>query len=239
MMYFNNKNDEKRRIMSEYEIANIVFGSINSLFIIIGSLSIVFMKKQIKMAAESFEAEREEKKREKTVDIIHTWTNDLKKEARLVEELLDGFTKNQCKSIYEYRPFDVDKEVFLRIIEICFFGKSEAIDTSKMDNVYRVANNKYTVKGAILTELRWLITSYLNSLEVVALSWQQGLVDRDTLCEQYSFLVYNGRKTMEKYRCVAGNGASYPAIEAFCAAINEYISSRRRPKPKSDIHLTK
>ena len=221
--------------MSKYEIASIVIGCLNLLFVIFGSISIGLLFKQVKLDADGYDAEREENVRLNTVNVIHTWTAELKKESRLVEEFVDTCDEQTCKDIYNCKPFQVDRNKFNMILQICFIDHFNMINNEYIEDNYKIGN-KYVVKDFVLSELRWHITSYLNSLEVVAISWQQGLVDRDVLFDQFSFLVANGRNTMEKYRKIAGNGDSYPAIEAFCKAIkNSRVPRHDSANPKKGL----
>lgn len=219
--------------MTNYEIANIIIGCINLVFLFISTISILLLYKQVKIEYDNYDANREEKVRAKTVEVIHTWTCELKKESRLVEELVESFDEKICKNIYNCKSFTVDKKTFNLILQICFFERLDMLNNDYIEKNYKTHDNKYKVDGFVLTELRWHITSYLNSLEVVAISWQQGLIDKEVLFDQFSFLIANGRNTMERYRKIAGNGNSYPAIEAFCKAM------RKSREPKHDSALPK
>lgn len=221
--------------MTLYEIISIVISILALITSIISATSILFLYKQIKIETVSYDASREENIREKTVSVIYNWTSEVRKETRLVEDLVSKFNESECWSIYNFTAFCVDKETYYEILQICLLDDYEMIN-----NLYKSSSqkddNKYEISGFILSELRWQITSYLNSLEVVAISWQQGLVDRNVLIDQFSFLACNGRNAMENYRKIAGNGASYPALEVFCKEINKQNSLKHgSAQPKSEI----
>ena len=221
--------------MTSYEIGSIVLGTISLVFSIISATSILLLYRQHKLETENYDATREENIREKTVSVIHTWTSELRKESRLVEDLVCILDETICQKIYSFTTFNVDKATNNKILQICFLDHYEKINEEYIEKSKK-SDNQYEVSGFILSELRWHITSYLNSLEVVAISWQQGLVDRNVLIDQFSFLVSNGRNAMEKYRKIAGNGNSYPALEAFCKDIKKQLSSKHNSmQPKSEI----
>lgn len=221
--------------MTLYEIATVVIGVISLIISIISTISILLLYKQHKLEVKNYNATREENIREKTVSVIHTWSSELKKQYRLVEDLICMLNETECEKIYSFTKFDVDKAKFKKILQICFLDNSDRIDEEYIKKSKK-ENNQYEVNEFTLIELRWYITSYLNSLEVVAISWQQGLVDRNVLIEQFSFLVTNGRNAMEKYRKIAGNGNSYPALEAFCKDITNQLASKQNcMQPKSEL----
>ena len=225
--------------MTVYEIISTVISVFALIASIVSATSICFLYKQVKIDAENYDANREENIREKTVDVIHTWTSELRKESRLVEDLIRELDESKCRKIYNFNPFCVDKTTYKKILQICFLDNYEKINEDYIKDAYK-KENLYEVNGFILSELRWQITYYLNSLEVVAISWQQGLVDRNVLIDQFSFLVSNGRNSMEKYRKIAGNGNSYPAIEAFCKEIKKQMSpTHKSSHPKEDIKRNK
>ena len=87
--------------------------------------------------------------------------------------------------------------------------------------------SSYTVDGKILTELRWHVITYLNTLETIMISWQLGIVDRDTIEEQFQF-VNDPLKgsTLSEFRHTAGG---FPAIEAF---IDKIKTPGSKPKSK-------
>lgn len=221
--------------MSNYELVDIIIGSINLLLVLFASISLGLVYRQVKLETENYDAEREESIRAKTVEVIHTWTSELRKESRLVEDFVHNCDEQTCRNIYNYRSFKVEKKRFIQILQICFIDHLDMLNNESIEKNYR-KGDLYVVKDFVLSELRWHITSYLNSLEVVAISWQQGLVDREVLCDQFSFLVANGRNTMENYRKIAGDGDSYPATEAFCKAIKEKTDRTHYcAKPKKEL----
>lgn len=82
--------------------------------------------------------------------------------------------------------------------------------------------------GKILTELRWHVVTYLNTLETIMVSWDLGIVDRTTIEEQFAFVRDTSRgATLSQFRHVAG---AYPLIEKFIDNTKEKSSA-----PKSEL----
>ena len=89
----------------------------------------------------------------------------------------------------------------------------------------------YLVEGYRLNELRGNVTKYLNNLEIMALAWQQAIVDRDAIEEQFSFLHNPGKKSaLDNYRKIAGGGKSYPMTSEFYEQIKQNYSKRVKRK---------
>lgn len=79
----------------------------------------------------------------------------------------------------------------------------------------KTVDNK--VDGKILTELRWHVIAYLNTLETVLTAWDLGIVDRKTVEEQFAFLKDTSKGvTLTLFRNIAGG---YPVIEKFINTI--------------------
>lgn len=177
----------------------------------------------------------EEQRRIQTLNIIANWNNSLKRETRLAEKIVEKFTEQQCKNLYDYNPFYVDKKTHDMICQMCP-ERSEDCKISENDkNCTACKKNdkgEYLIAGIQLTELRGHVTNYLNNLEIVALAWLQAIADKDTLILQFSYLYTPGTKSaLKTYRTIAGNGNSYPALSDFYEEI-EKSNTRRTPMKK-------
>ncbi len=84
--------------------------------------------------------------------------------------------------------------------------------------------------------LRWYIMHYLNNLECVLLQCKNGSVDVDVFYEQfrYQYNTRDGVMALKEFREVAGGIESYPAIEWFCANLEERAKEKILEKEKVD-----
>lgn len=150
----------------------------------------------------------EEKRRLKTVELMMEWSKSLKRETSFAETVVEGLNHNQSKCLFEKRPFDVDRQTMQMILEICPEFQSDYDMSSQI--------HTFQVKDMLLAQLRWYVISYLNMLETIMIALKMGIVDSDTIYQQYSYL-YNEEKgwnVLRDFRMAAGKNA-YPNIEAF------------------------
>ena len=216
--------------MTGYEIASLVIQGIG-LFSVAGlifqirqsKVEIKQAKEQLHHSIEQEKAQHEEQRRMQTVKVIYDWNAALKKETRLAEKIVEKFDENQCIKLYGYLEFYVNEEIHKMLCQMC---SERCSDGKKCQGT----NGKYKVSNEQLTDLRGHVTNYLNNLEIVALAWQQGIVDRAALEQQFAFLYTPGSKSaLANYRKIAGGGLSYPAIEAL------YKKVESNQKPHVDI----
>jgi hypothetical protein len=230
--------------MTAAEIWNIVVGAVTafaSLFII---LELVQMKKQTKInfmqlqqMQEQTKLDADKLKREKTVDVMIEWAKSLEKETSFAEKIVKNFSKEQCKSLYNFQDFEVTgKELCEKLCIIC--PDKDNVRCLKCKQNLELSN-KITIEGYHIFILRWLIIKYLNSLEVIMIAWQQGIVDSDIIEQEFAFLVNDGEGELKNFRQIAGGGASYPIIETFCDKLIEKNKHKTTAKLKNDINVTK
>ena len=216
--------------MTAYEVGSLIMQGIG--LISVGGLlyqikqANVNMKQtklQLQQSADQEKAQHEEQRRLQTVKVIYDWNMALKKETRLAEKIVEKLDDNQCVKLYNYMEFVVAEDTHKMMCQMC----SQPCGTN---DKCKTADGKYKVSNEQLTDLRGYVTNYLNNLEIVALAWQQGIVDRNALEQQFCFLYSPGNKSaLSNYRKIAGGGCSYPAIEAL------YEKVKQNQKPKIDI----
>lgn len=171
---------------------------------------IILLKKQIK-------GQHEERRRENTINFMITWCNSVKKDTSIAEQVARKLTNEQGISLYKHESFEVTDAIKEDICKFCPLGKELCPKCSLKDS------NK--VDGKILTELRWHVITYLNTLETVLIAWDLGIVDRATVEEQFAFLKDSSKGiTLSQFRNIAGG---YPVIEKFIDTIKSHSASPR------------
>lgn len=186
--------------------------------LIVQSIGIIVIIIQLNLMKKQTHDNLEQSLREKTVEIMTTWSKTVQKETSFAEKIVEQFDEKQCELLYEQKDFQVSTEVKRELCQICPYKNTNTCTECKSNS-----SNLHTVSGLQLTELRWYIISYLNSLESVMIAWQQGIVDREIIEKQFLFLVdpTKKRNALANFRKVAGNGNSYPVIEKFCNILIE------------------
>lgn len=179
----------------------------------IGIRQLVLLRKQMNN-------QHEERRRENTTSFMATWCSSLKKDTCIAEQVARKLNNDQCKKLYRHEAFGVADDIKADICKFCpldktLCGKCILKDTNIVD-------------GKILTELRWHVVTYLNTLETIMVSWDLGIVDRTTIEEQFAFVRDTSRgATLSQFRHVAG---AYPLIEKFIDNTKEKSGA-----PKSEL----
>lgn len=191
---------------------------------ILSMASIYFLYRQIK-------SEHEKGRREKAVELLLSWTLNVKPEANSAMKIVERFNKEQCVALQKEEQFSVD---------CILYSEIEAIVPSKMktdleekDLKSRCENCNGDKKAQCVHDIeltlkqvkkiRYLIISYLNLLESVLVAWQYAIADKEIIEQQFAFLVRpkESKNCLEDFRVACGSENSYPAIETFCRTLEE------------------
>lgn len=194
---------------------------------IITAVSTIFIAVQIYQNYKENKDGHEEVRRIKTVEIMQDWTTSIKKEASYAEMIVEGFTPEQCRHLYLKEQFSIDVDKAKMICQICPNSSDKCQNCKEGD--------KHILKGTQLNELRWYVVTYLNMLEIVMTAWDLGIVDCETVKNQFQYL-YNPEKgwdALEDFRIAAGGNKAYPNIGKFVQMLKiEYQQSDLTDKKK-------
>ena len=189
--------------------------------VIILAASSVFMIIQIDLLKKQLKNHHEERRRENTINFMSTWCNSVKKDTSIAEQVARNLNNEQAIKLYRQEGFEVSLELKKEICKFCPLDKNASCDTCSL-------KDQKKLDGKILTELRWHVISYLNTLETILVAWDLGIVDRETIEQQFSFL-QNPKTgtTLSQFRNSAGG---YPSIEKFIDQIKDKPS-----KPRAEL----
>lgn len=192
--------------------------------LIVLTVSAILIVPQIFLLKKQIRDGHEERRRENTIRIMENWCVSVKKDTCIAEQVARKLNQEQCKKLYEQKSFKVSKEIKTEICKFCPLNYEECENCSlKQDE------NEYMLDGKILTELRWHVITYLNTLETVMAAWHIGVVDREMIEEQFQYLTdANKGMALAEFRHSAGG---YPMIEEF---IDE-IKTGKTKNPKKAI----
>lgn len=200
------------------EVANTIFCGVNALAIIVLAIQTILLKQQITKT-------HEQARRDKTIEVLQAWCESLGNVSGFTEKVESLLTQEQCFALYERRPFTVKGEAKRLICEFC---RAERLNTCDS-----CSDSELIVENMLLSKIRWSLVSYLNSTEIVALSWQQCIVDRNIIESEFDHL-YNtqtGKKFLQNFRACTHQGNAFPAIEELC----EEIKRKKIPKTGSKV----
>lgn len=205
-------------------------------------VSICILVKQIK-------GEHEKSRREKCLDLLMTWTTHLTPETNFAVKIVEQFDREQCTKLCKMEEFSVSSKLCYEIKKvysdhgkedenaICKYlnneGKNDGKNCAecklckKDKKSGNVPLDKYYIK-----KLRFSIIQYLNLLETVLIGWQNGIVDRDIIESQFTYLhdPTNNKNCLQDFRTASGSEETYPSIEAFCIKLVENRKKKLKGK---------
>jgi hypothetical protein len=191
---------------------------------IIGSIAIIGVGVQISIASKQLKADHERSRREKSVELLLVWAKNLKDNSSLARKIVESLNEEQSRNLFnleETRIPEKYKEPLEKIL----------VDTTgniKVDSGYIV------LTGERVSNLRWLVMTYLNILESILVAWQYSIVDRDIIEHQFSYLFSpeQGHSALKNFRIAAGGEKTFPAIEIFSNHLEEKRRSILKEKAK-------
>ena len=197
-------------------------------------VSIILLVKQIK-------GEHEKSRREKTIDLLMTWSTNLEPETNFAVKIVEKFDRDQCSKLYRMEEFCVSKEICYEIKTVYSdsnYEKEKVIcqHSNGADNCGQCKigeqSDKVKLDKYYIKKLRFSIIQYLNLLETVCLSWKNGISDRDMIEEQFAYLhdPTNNKNCLQDFRNASGSEISYPSIESFCVQLEENRKSKIKSK---------
>lgn len=197
--------------------------TINIIELVLLFVSAALIIPQLFLLKDQIQKEHEARRRESTIKIMESWCVSVRKDTSIAEQVARKLNQEQCKSLYEHRPFTVSEEIKKEICKFCPLNREECANCTLNTN-----EKSHKLDGKILAELRWHVITYLNTLETVMVAWHLGVVDRKIIEEQFHFLTDPDKgTTLAEFRHSAGG---YPMIEAFIDTIKD---TKPKTKPKN------
>lgn len=171
---------------------------------------------QIYQAKGQIKADHERSRREKSIDILISWSNSLTKENSITRKILDNLSEDQCKNVLQQEEFKIHKKHEPLLQQL--FGQD--LDSAVDDFI--------TIKPQQSAALRWNAITYLNSLEFTFVAWQYSVIDRKIIEDEFQYLFNpdNGSEVLKNFRKASGGSGVFPAIEIF----NTHITQKSKEK---------
>lgn len=173
---------------------------------------------QIFLLRRQIKEQHEERRRENTTQFMATWCNSVKKDTCIAEQVARKLNTDQCKCLYDHSAFSVSDDIKKEICKFCPLDRDICASCT--------LHQKNVVDGKILTELRWHVITYLNTLETILVSWHLGIVDREMIEEEFKFISDASKgSTLAEFRHTAGG---FPVIEEFIDVIKESSPKQKK-----------
>ena len=184
---------------------------------IITTLCTAALTSQIYLLKKQIKADHDRSRREKTVESMMTWSNTIRRETSVAESIVEQFTFEQCKDLYNRRAIIVNKDILVMVKEIC------------PDCKFPKKAGGYLLEGEALNFIRWHVISYLNLLESTLTSWKLELVDREIIENQFSFL-YNEARGWNILEQMRNASDGFPVIAEFLEKLKENHRNQTHPR---------
>jgi len=164
-----------------------------------------------------FRGDHERSRRQLSITLLESWVQNLTQHSTAARKLVDEFSEEQAKRLFQQEPFIVEK-------------KYVPILNAALNNSIENENEDYTLSVQQSSQLRWELINYLNSLEVILSAWNNNIADRDMLEEQFRDLVSPEQDIylLKNFRKAIGGASIYPCIEEFV----EHLGEAKRPNTK-------
>ena len=157
--------------------------------------------------------DREETRRIKTADLLLEWSKSQNRDTSFSVRFLESLSAEQCERLYWHSDIELTDEqagYYLRM-----FPEQDLIK-SEDGAGHRLTESQ-------IMNLRWNAIYFLNQLESIMTAWRIGILDHDTIVQQFEYL-YNpnrGSNALREFRIAAGGDRAYPNIEILMREIKQ------------------
>ncbi len=159
--------------------------------------------------------DHERSRREFTILLMKDWTLNLEHSSSIARKLVEGFSLEQCQAINNHGHLEIKPE------------KKEKLQTALQDvlkdRVLKEENGMLVLEEIDVAHLKYLLITYLNTLETILMSWKLAVADREILEQEFSYLVkpQEGHEALATFRQAVGGINAFPAIHDFVEKIKK------------------
>ncbi|MBN4063495.1 hypothetical protein JYT79_01805 [Cardiobacterium sp. AH-315-I02] len=166
--------------------------------------------KQLELSTKNLGADHERSRRETAINLLVEWSTNLNRRGSIARKFAETLDFNQSKELFNENAIKIDiknKHLILGCLPDTTDEKIKSWDDNKTIDL---SENESA-------EIRWIIVSYLNTLETIMTAWRHNLADKQIISEQFSYLVSakDGHAILKNFREAAGGRSSFPGIADF------------------------
>ncbi len=180
----------------------------------ISALGIILIVIQILLSYLQIKKDHERSRREFTIGLMKDWTLNLSHSSSAARKLAESFDIAQCKAVYNHQTLKLPKEANEKIISVL---QDVLVDDEKLDE----EGDQIILKEKHVAHLKFLLITYLNTLETILMAWKLSVADKNILEHEFSYLVKpeEGHEALSVFRQAVGGKNCYPAIHDFVATL--------------------
>ncbi|HEY6874712.1 MAG TPA: hypothetical protein VI298_18485 [Geobacteraceae bacterium] len=183
----------------------------------IGSASAIwFIWKQVDLLKSQIIEDHKRSRREMAVNLLLEWSRNLKQHSSAARKLVETLNAEQSRCLLKQETFKIDKKY-----KDLLYASISCSSECKKDCEF--SNDEIVLKQHCISNLRWQIICYLNSLEFILSAWRHNIADREIIEEQFEYLINDkeGHQLVHNFRIACGGPDTYPSLENFANHIKE------------------
>ncbi len=149
------------------------------------------------------------RKRQTTINILSVWLKTFERKAQMALDILSLLKKSDIEKIYNYKDIDLNQykpqelNTIVNLLYVLF----------PKENVIQDIKKSKKIPAYISAYLNSLTTEYLDTLELIFISWDQNIIDWETFKKEFFFLREEECSVLEIWD---SNKKYYPNIWKFC-----------------------
>jgi len=185
---------------------------------LITAVGILFLWRQTSLMRAQIRDDHDRSRREKLVTVMREWNQDISQSTAAAQKLAAALGREQCTAIFRMEPIEIDESLLpLATSALAELGT----DLQSQDGWVKLGVRE-------VTHLRYLVISYLNTLETCLAAWHLGIVEMEHMEEEFSFLTDRSMTdpALVAFREVLGANDGYPALRAFLKKVAEKNTER-------------
>ncbi len=188
----------------------------------IGILAQILTAIGIGIAVFQIRAEHEKSRREFAANLIWQWTINIRRNSKITAKFVDQLDQVACLAIFNQNSFEVSGN-HKPVIDAIIAGSNHTITNN---------NGNIIIDMTLSSEIRSLITNYLNLLEAVFVAWYHGIGDREVIEQQFRFMINpDGENIFIKtYLDHCDGSKNYPMISKYIAYLRKNAFSQGEPR---------
>jgi hypothetical protein len=177
------------------------------------------LKDQQELLTRQVIADHDRSRRENAINYLFEWSRGLLRANSLARKLVEGLSEKQTVDLVDEKPLRLSIEHEELVLGVLSQIPEKGLKKEGQD----ILLSKREV-----SDIRWQVVRYLNTLESIFAAARYKVADRDILIDQFGFLVSpeKGYHLLRKVREALGGAKAYPGLHE----LEEELEQRRKPK---------
>ena len=184
---------------------------------------IIFVWKQLGLLRRQFYDDHERSRKQTLIEVMREWNKEIGPETAAAQKLVANLDDETCRKIANMQPAQLPKNC-LPLASATFKGDLKLASEQSAESLLELGAEHSA-------HLRFLAVEYLNVLETSLSAWRLGIVDLETMEDEFSFLIDNSLTdpALTTFRRVLGNRDGFPSLVAFLSHVETKSAAKSTP----------